>query len=257
MPDTKDEDKLATILAEPKFDEFYEQTRRIRKTLLLLSTTTILMIWNNLDISINDISFIHINKVDNNLLKCFLLIALHLLYFISNTFEYIIHNRLRITGSKLRHVTTGKSSTDGGDYPDDPQQSTLYNWWVTERKKFISSTEIDKTLVKINNLKKEIESWVEKQLYLKDSKDYNINFNHYLKSLSQANLKLSNIEKRLKAMCESLTKPPRIEKSLEKFDKWFRIYNKAQVVRFLTIEIALPILLGLIAISMLSYNLIY
>ncbi len=147
---------VESVLAEPKFDNFDDRTYRVRKNLIVFSLIMLFKYYKELDITVKNVSFLEIKNLDNSLIDkfLFLVIVYHLIYFVFIAWEHFKHNRIRITGSKLRHVTTGKFASQGADYPDNPMQSSLYSWWVTESKQFIEPDLLKKPLVNLIKQKK-------------------------------------------------------------------------------------------------------
>jgi hypothetical protein len=56
-------------------------------------------------------------------------IAYLLLHFVWMAWESFAEWRLRLTGTRVAFVTTGTFASLECDYPGDPRQSTLANWW--------------------------------------------------------------------------------------------------------------------------------
>src|SRR5206468_22569 len=50
--------------------------------------------------------------------------------------------RLRLTGTRVAAVTVGTFASEEADYPTDPRQSTLANWWRGQAKRIGNLTEL-------------------------------------------------------------------------------------------------------------------
>lgn len=106
-----DEEKrkaVEKVLGEPIFDDFSDNTLKIRRNLLVVAYLVVHFGWN---------SITHFQQW-----------------------------RLRVTGTRLA-FKTGRSpglyleDDERGDYPDDPRQSTLYTWWLVQAKQLASNPE--------------------------------------------------------------------------------------------------------------------
>ncbi len=62
-------------------------------------------------------------------------IAYLVVHFVWMGWESFAEWRLRLTGTRVAAVTVGTFAAEGGDYPGDPRQSTLANWWRQEATK--------------------------------------------------------------------------------------------------------------------------
>ncbi len=120
------------VLGEPVICEFDDKTQKIRTTLFLLSIISISYILGGLKIEAAS-SFLGLkfSGLDDQLFRYMLLgaVAYLAMHFVWCAVDSFIEWRLRITGTKVAFVTTGTFASEHADYPNDPRQSTLYNWW--------------------------------------------------------------------------------------------------------------------------------
>jgi hypothetical protein len=143
----------------------------------------------------------------------------------------------------VSHVTTGKIAATGGDYPNDPRQSTLYNWWKDEARKISSLQEpLDSIQAKL----KEWETTVKASLEGKDP-----NVVHECMSISKIGGDINKLSASVKQAGESLDSA-RIPASLKRFDAHFQFFLRSQNLRWLIIELGFPLVLGGYALLLLS-----
>jgi hypothetical protein len=152
--------------------------------------------------------------------------------------------RLRLTGTKVAFITGATWLGEHGDYPSDPRQSTLYNWWKIhantignlEGKAKELDVQINNCLSELKNQKKEGENpnW---ETVRKTTAEFPSNVNSLINAIKE-------VDKAINAA--------RIPISLERFDKWFLYFLRSQNMRWFVIEFGLPILLGIFAILLLT-----
>lgn len=148
--------------------------------------------------------------------------------------------RLRITGSIVSHVTTAKIATAEIDYPNEPHQSTLYNYWLESARKL---EEWSAFTEEIESLKSKHDEFIK----LVEENKNNLNEPNVVNQLRNNSPsfknKLTHLSSKLNEIEEIFTNN-RIETSLGRFDKWFWFYQKQQILRWAFIELGLPIALG-------------
>ncbi len=104
--------KVEVDLGEPVFAEFSENLRRTKRNLLIVSSVAIFAHLSGVQIQATGVLGL---KFDNDLEQIwlqtalFFIVAYLFLQFVWQASDYIHLNRLRITGTRLSHVTTGKS----------------------------------------------------------------------------------------------------------------------------------------------------
>jgi len=123
-------EEVEKILGNPIFDEFPEHTLRIRRNLLIIASIASiyklygLSISSGGEVSLGGIKLSGLTNVAVDQIM-FVLVVYHLIHFFWNSVTHLQRWRVRVTGTKLAHVTTGKFSSDAQDYPNDPIQSSL------------------------------------------------------------------------------------------------------------------------------------
>ena len=242
-------DAVAKVLGEPFFGEFPENTLKVRRNLIILSAISITIVLSGIQISQDStILGLKFDGVDTRLLLQ-LLFYINLYLFIHFSWcalDNILEWRLRVTGTRLSFVTTGKTASEHGDYPDDPRQSTMYSWWIDQAKQ-------------IGNLKEKIET-IESQI--KASREKLDKAVAEVNSVSMSNLSSAVIKSlnsaltntiRLQQSVETAQKAiadQRIPVSLKRFDNWFQLLLRSQNLRWLIIELLLPIVFGGLALHL-------
>lgn len=237
------------VLGEPVICEFDAKTQKIRTMLFLLSIISIAYLLGGLKIEAAS-SFLGLkfSGLDDQLFRYMLLgavayLAMHFVWCAADSF---MEWRLRITGTKVAFVTTGTFASEHADYPNDPRQSTLHNWWKGQAN---SINGIDEKIEDINTTFEAINSEIER---IQDE-GQTLNINNVIQSLSHIRNEVANLRGKVEEVKKTLD-ANRVPASLERFDGWFKIFLKSQNVRWLLIEFLLPISLGIWAVYLLICN---
>ena len=152
---------------------------------------------------------------------------------------------MRITGTRVAHVTTARLAGEFQDYPNDPRQSSLYNWWKEEARKIGNINE------KAQDMIAKLEACEESlNTLIQDSQNSN-NLNHAQRGVSEARTAISTLINAVNEAKNTLDSS-RIPASLKRFDQWFWNFLKSQNLRWFSFDFLAPILLGLAAIFLLS-----
>lgn len=144
--------------------------------------------------------------------------------------------RLRITGTRLEYITAAKMAGEEGDYPNNPRQSSLYNWGR------------DKTLPK--GIRRTIDQ-VEKTVA-------RVKVNSSVPPPNHLSTELSTLASNIQALNSEVVKLDksinglRLKVSLRRFDGWFQLFLRSQNLRWFIVEFLLPVLLGLYALFLLA-----
>ncbi|MFN7754711.1 MAG: hypothetical protein ACK5O9_02560 [Holosporales bacterium] len=132
---TEDEKITAVqkILGEPVFIAFSDEVNRIRRNLLVITSIILTYKHSGTDITrftLFGVDFEHLKPtfVDTCL---FFLLLYAFIHFLWHSWDAVQEWRIRITGTKrLSHMTTfGDAECD---YPNDPRQSSLMQWWTRQ-----------------------------------------------------------------------------------------------------------------------------
>lgn len=213
-------------LAEPFMDMFDENTFRIRRNLLALSTVVLCykLASDGVDLkSTTSIFGLNLKGVEESSIDWILLLGLvyFLFHFVWSAWDKLNEWKLRLTGMPVATATHGTYSGGGPETGTDNQwQSTLSSWWAGNYHENSSIQPLIKSL----------------QVAIEE------------KDVKQITPSINSINTRLDQLIE---KGVHIENYLERYEKGFSNLNKSQLIRWMVYEFALPILLGGAAIIVL------
>jgi hypothetical protein len=240
-----DDDKIRKaeqVLGEPILPEFSEDLRRTKRNLLIVSSVSIFAQLSKIQITETAFLGFKFSSPDQAWLQIGVLSVVGYLFiqFCWRGWDYIQFSRLRITGSRVSHVTTARLASEYGDYPNDPIQSTLYNWWLEAGKRIGNLSEIANELRRVA---KELEDVAKRQGNMEMA-----NINHVVHGAGDIRNKASELERRL-GEAVKVIQSARIPVSLERFDRWFRRFSKSQIARIVLLDLAVPFIFGVVAIG--------
>tara|TARA_R110002096_G_scaffold257381_1_gene450739 strand:+ start:61150 stop:62010 length:861 start_codon:yes stop_codon:yes gene_type:complete len=245
---TEEENKIAAVqkaLGEPVFVGFSEETLKVRRNMLAFTFITLsyalsgasIESFSPLGITFNDFDLNHINTV------FFFLVAYHLVHFLWQSIDALLEWHIRITGTRLAFLTGSKFTDSNADYPDDPRQSSLMTWWQIESGRYTSVEEAINTLEQAaNNLDMEkVQREAENDINLQNVTGY---LARVPEETSKIKASLDNLERALNS--------DRIPASLDRFEKWFRLFSWSQLSRWFVLEWGGPIVLALWALYLIN-----
>lgn len=229
-------EKVKKTLGEPTIDDFSSNVLSIRRNLLIFASIALFYKLNHLQIS-PEVAYLGVKIsgltdriIDKSLL---FLILYHFCHFFWSCIDHIFYLKTRSTGNfTLKHVTTGIMSAEEGDYPSNPRQSSLYNWWIKQKHKI---TDYETIKNEIECFSKKLDQFIENA----PETDKNDRAN----SIADLKNQISPICRKIAELINILGNE-RIEESLRRFDRGFFIYRKTQLLRFFIIEAGAPIILG-------------
>jgi hypothetical protein len=251
MTDTNVENMNA-VLGKPFSGDLPENALKIRRNLLIVSLIIMFLTFTGaavdpeskfLGLSFSNLS---VEDITSGLLILNVYLWIHFLWY---AWEAIGEWRVRLTGTKVTFQTAASYADLGGDYPSDPRQSTLYNWWDTYARDIHLH---DDPLKEIRNA---IPYFHEQLSALKE----NISESDIASAkttLTSIDSKISKLQKQFEQVSKVLGSP-RINASLERFDNWFYLILRIQSLRWIIIDVSFPVLIGLIANLILACKLIY
>jgi hypothetical protein len=135
------------------------------------------------------------------------------IHFLWHSWDAVQEWRIRITGTKrLSHMTTfGDAECD---YPNDPRQSSLMQWWTREARRLSEySNLINKLKAGVKNLDDAVKS--------KDLGE----FPNLHSVISQLNSTLLHSQHVVFKETKETIESQRIPESLHRFEKWFRRFS--------------------------------
>lgn len=238
--------KVDQVLGKPFATDFSDYVRKIRNGLIITSVISISLLLGGLQIAA-DSSFLGLKFEGLNyslLLKAiFFLNAYMFIHFLWCSIDSFQEWMLRVTGTRVAHVTIARLAAEGCDYPNDPRQSTLYNWWKDEARKIAS---LQEPLGRIEN---KLQAWEKTVKDALEGKDPNV-----VNACMSINQVAEDIRK-LKNSIEDTSKTiesKRIPASLKRFDSRFQLFLRSQNLRWLIVELGFPLLLGGYALVLLA-----
>lgn len=158
-------------------------------------------------------------------------VAWVLIHYLWYAWEVFGEWRLRITGMR---VARQKGSTQGyleADHPEDPRQSTLYNWWVEQQ---YWPPRIEATIKKLETAAEQIKEQID------SSSIENFELHVGLQSVAELNTVVGALRQTQEKIIE-FGSNSRIEYSLRRFDNWFWRVVNSQNMRVLIIDILFPL----------------
>lgn len=222
------------------FENFDENTHRVRRNLLIFSVIALFYKLSGATLKKESSFFgLQFENVNPEMIDLFLLwiVIYHLIHFAWLAFEHCQHNIVGLT-------RVGKKDIKGnlGEINLKDDTWNLYLWW----KKNYSDNSSD--ILKIDNFLDMIKCLDELVLkIIDDSKNEPQKLNDgYVIYIAN---KIKNQIKHINS-----TRHHSIQDSLSKFDKGYKNYSLTNRLRWLVLEIGIPVLMGLSAVGFLSSN---
>lgn len=234
-------DEISKVLGEPVGFDISEVAAKLRRNLILVSMVVLVLILGEIEAG-KDFSVLGIKLTGVTPFKLMVGLSIVLMYtlvhFMWYCYELYSEWVVRVTGTRLGFVTSGKYGAVGADYPDDPKQSTLYTWWVQEAKSMGAYSDlVNRVDTSIQDFSAHIDQLGNRDMTTAGSVTASIQ--GMKNTLEQLRGALSSTE--------SVITNTRIPESLSRFDRRFSLLLKSQNLRTLVVEVALPILLSLTA----------
>lgn len=230
------------ILGTPFSGDLPDNALKVRRNLFVVSLISIILIITGAKVDPTSTLFgikftdLKAEHIPWGLLLLNIYFFLHYLWYAAEAF---MEWRLRLTGMKVAFQTAMKFASQEGDYPSDPRQSTLYNWWVAEAQR------IQKLQEPINAMEKKVSNFEDRAAGLKGDTN-GLNYSQAVTMLSSIKTDISTLQRQLKSAIDTI-ESTRIPASLERFDGWFHLSLRTQSLRWILIDLSLPVLLGLTA----------
>lgn len=246
-PYTEKQAHVEKILGEPYMPDFSEEALKVRRNLLALSLISIAGTVAGVRIAPDSPVFgFHLEYLDQAVIGkvVALVVGYMLMHFLWYVIDAFAGWRIRVTGTRVSFVTTGTWSSADLDYPSDPRQSTLYNWW-RERRPAVAQL-CDALPVIEASLSKVQASLAD----LQAPPGAVDNSTNVLRSLSEAQQSFDNLKRAVEAS-RSLEESPRMLVSLRRFDRWYSFWLRSQNLRWIILDAGLPLLLGATALGLL------
>ena len=235
------------VLGKPVDGGFTDNALKVRRNLLAISFVSIFIVIAGikLDPSSSVLGFKFIGITDSMVTRGLIIATSYLLvHFLWYSFENLLEWRLRVTGTRLAFVTGSRFGSGHADYPDDPRQSTLYSWWTN------NANRIGSLQTPIDELAEKVQEWEAKITQFKDGKD-SLNLANAMSTLSNTSKAIADLTRKIEHTEKTLCSL-RISTSLRHFDGWFELFLRSQNLRWLLIEMILPIGVGTTAVFLLA-----
>ena len=244
------ETQVEKILREPVWADLSSATQRLRTYVILLSSISLVI--GLYDLRIADGSTIlglRLEGLDDHLARRVLIVTLAYLaiHFVWSAWDSFAEWRLRITGSRTAYTTASFYASPDADYPSDPRQSTLSNWWA-DRASMIGNVD-----QRLDNIEHALHAVKEKVAEISDANEKTMidNIKGMVHQIENRHTELRNT---IEAMNETLLSN-RLDVSLKRFDSWQGHFLRSQNLRWITIELGLPTLLSITALAVLWHAL--
>lgn len=242
-------EEIEKVLGEPVFEDFSENTFRIRRNLLVTSGIAIFLIFNHITIQKADFFGVTLEKLttDSIYQALILIVGYNWVHFLANAREHYLQWKIRRTGTKLSHITAGTFASELGDYSSDPKQSTLYHWWLVTVRRFRHGSSIEEELQRMQQLLANVSLRLQSSQITPDIVN---EIKGFLNSIDKGtqDFEMKTMEIR------NILQSKRVEESLRRFDENFFSYLDWKLSKWIIIEFSLPIVVGLIALIMLIYS---
>jgi uncharacterized protein YaaQ len=167
-------------------------------------------------------------------------IAYLLAHFAWMAWESFVEWRLRLTGTRVTAVTVGTFAAEEADYPSDPRQSTLANWWRGEAMRIGNLTEL------VGGLERRVEA---QEALIREACSGREPLN--VANATAPLREITNSAQQLRQAIEQTAKTLsslRIPASLERFERAYVHFLKAQNVRWLVLDVLLPLIVAGVAL---------
>jgi len=243
----KEQRRVEKILREPVFCELPAATQRIRTYLFLVASIGLVVGLYDLRIGPeSSILGLRFDGLSDALIRNLLVtvIVYLLAHFVWAAWDSLLEWFLRLTGARTAYVTTAMYASEEADYPADPRQSTLANWW-SERTSAIGR--IDE---KLDTITKGIEDIKSAVANVPDNDERTVlgNIKGMVEDLGHRHRELRDSVKSTNDTLNS----SRLTVSLRRFERWHQYFIRSQNLRWLIFDFGLPVLIAAFAILVLA-----
>jgi len=237
---------LDKVLGSPVDFESSDEAKKIKRNLLIISVIVIALILGEITAS-DKISLFGVSlegvtpqKLMSGLGAFLIYNFLHYLWF---CFDLFGEWSIRVTGTRSAFITAGMFASKDCDYPSDPKQSTLYNWWRSERHGLYKVERRIEDAEEIANYLDEIRQRSPQKAFGDFRIDSHLGDQALIKEINSIRSDLQELRKLLEA--------PRVTVSLRRFDQRFQLLLRSQSLRVLISELIFPNLLAAYAFLLL------
>lgn len=240
------------VLKEPVAAQFSDQAWRIRTNLIVASTIGFVLSVAGLQIHADSsILGLRFTGLSDFVIRTTLaaVIVYLLLHFLWVAWDGFLEWRLRITGTRSAFQSGSFFAPDHVDYPVDPRQSTLYNWWTMQQSNIGN---LGKIAEEMQANCHRWESDLEKLRTARaNSPDWQ-NMGSVIRAIAEVREQAAKVARAVEENTKAMT-DARIPASLRRFDGWFRLFLRSQNLRWFVVEFMAPVLFaGLTLFTLLA-----
>lgn len=249
MSEDKSVEAVEKALGSPVGAELSENAAKVRRSLLVASFISIFLALGGIRLDPNStiLGFKFLGLNDEFIRTGLLIVTAYLLmHFLWYVYEAFLEWRLRVTGTRLAFVTTAKMASEHGDYPDNPRQSTLYSWWSYQARR------IENIGKRAHTIDESMKVWEEKLRTLYEERGKESNLHVVINTVTETRTAIVDLKRSVERAHETLA-APRIPVSLGRFDRWFELFLRSENIRWLIIDVLVPVLAGVTALALLYW----
>lgn len=243
--------EVEEVLGAPINPELSEYAQKLRRNLLAFSAVYVFCWLTGVKLDPTS-AFFGIKLIGLNELQfsigTMIINAYLLLHFGWYAWEAFFEWRVRLTGTRVAFQTGSTFGSEAADYPGDPRQSNLYYWWIGFEKR------LKGTKGAVDDFEARLKD-IENELLGQNERSPTADRSGLIRNIGQVPRGLSEIRAHFDVI-ERALKTERVEESLKRFDEWFKLMLKSQNLRMISIDIALPLLIGITATVLNAYNLV-
>lgn len=244
--ETEKQAAIEKIMGEPYMPDFSEGALKVRRNLLAVSLISIAGTVAGVRVAPDSPVFgFHLEHLNQAVIGD--AIAVVIGYMLVHFFWYVVDAfagwRLRVTGTRVAFITAGTYGSADLDYPSDPRQSTLYNWWRSRRPAIAQLCDgLPAIEASLDRVQKSLAD-------LQTSPDVVNDSTNVLRSLGEVRQSFDHLKRAIEAS-KSLEESPRMLFSLRRFDRWYGFWLRSQNLRWLVLDAGLPLLIGAAALAL-------
>ncbi|MFG0461508.1 hypothetical protein ACF8GG_19585 [Pseudomonas sp. yb_1] len=241
----KDIAAVGEVLGKPSGFDISEPAMKVRKSLLAASIALLCLVMAKIEPSdtftIFGVAFKGVTA-DKIVVGGILVLIYSMIHFLTYIVELIMEFRVRVTGAKVAYQTGARAGSQYVDYPDDPKQSSLSNWWKDQARRLLVLDEfIDKMNADLEEVKLRLGSPGEVRGAPDEIATSQL-MGQVVGNLQKLKMDVQNNREVLMS--------PRIEVSLQRFETWHKDLISLQGLRVVVLEVAFPILLGTVSLAL-------
>lgn len=246
----KNKETVQKLLREPVMPDFTEPVRKMRTHLLIGSSIGVAVGWYDLKINVSNAVFgVQLDGLTPQALQwgLFWVVLYLFVHFVWGSWDQYLEWKNRLTGQKILYKQGHFAGPESLEFEADPSQTTLYSWWQNKTMQWARNAVVIPHMEENLN---DLIAKVQNHIALPQG-----GIDHVLANQLQT---ISNDLSSLKSteqLALKLLETGRISESLERFDRSFWRHSKSQLWRWILVELAVPLLLGIYAICLLVRSL--